>query len=105
MPWNNDDPDKRRQDSRRYNAAYRRERLKVMQRARWRCELGLAGCTGTATECDHADQAGDDPNHQNMRAACKSCHAKVTAQQGKGYRANGRSRRRKPPPFTSRTQW
>ena len=99
MPWAND-PDDRKESNRRYGADWRRKRLACLKAARWRCQIGLEGCTITATEVDHVDQAGNDPGHSNLRAACKSCHAKVTAQQGKGYRkaaaAGAVSRRRSP---------
>jgi 5-methylcytosine-specific restriction endonuclease McrA len=77
----------RQRDSQRYGTAWRRARLACLQRAQWRCEVRLDGCTGRATEVDHVNGAAADPNHQHLRAACKSCHGKVTAQQGGGYRA------------------
>jgi hypothetical protein len=80
-------PGDRRRDNAVYNAEYRRKRLECLRRANWRCEIRLDGCQGAASECDHVEQAGNDPRHERLRAACKSCHGKVTARQGRGARA------------------
>ena len=91
MPWDNS-PEKRRQDSQRYGGAWRKARLACLRRANWRCEIRLQGvCTGAATEVDHIHGAENDPNHRFLRAACKPCHAKTTAQQGGGYRNQDRA--------------
>lgn len=71
-----------------YNtSAWKRARENCLRRANWKCELRLAGCQGAASQADHIDGLANDPNHQNLRAVCKACHAKRTAQQGRGYRA------------------
>lgn len=71
-----------------YNTAeYRRKRLACLKAAKWRCQIRLPGCQGAASEADHADQLANDPHHNSLRAACRSCHRKVTAQQGQGARA------------------
>jgi hypothetical protein len=99
MPWDNS-PGKRRQDASTYTAEYRRKRTEALRAANWRCEIRLDGCQGAASEADHIDQAGNDPGHTRLRAACKSCHAKVTAQQGGGYRKPQNPQQRPP-----RTNW
>jgi 5-methylcytosine-specific restriction endonuclease McrA len=101
MPWPTD-PAKRRQDAQRYGAKWRRVRDAHLRKAGWRCEIRIEGvCIGAASEVDHIDQVENDPNHQNLRAACVPCHKHVTAQQGGGYR-------NKPPgdpPPRPRTAW
>jgi len=99
VPWDNS-PAKRRQDSVVYTADYRRKRLETLRRANWRCEIRLEGCQGAASETDHIDQAAGDPNHARLRAACASCHSKVTARQGGGFRKPPN-----PPPKPPRTNW
>jgi 5-methylcytosine-specific restriction enzyme A len=97
--WDNS-PEKRRRDAQVYGAEWRAKRLAALKRANFRCEIRLPGCQGSASEVDHIDQARNDPNHDRLRAACKSCHAKVTAQQGGGYRKPVN-----PPPKPPRTSW
>ncbi len=84
----------------RYGADYRRKRDAAMARANWRCEIRIEGiCTGVASECDHVDGIAADPRHLRLRAACKPCHAHVTARQGQPG-----SRQADPQPV-SRTRW
>ncbi len=67
----------------RYGADYRRKRDAAMRRAGWRCEIRIEGiCITVASECDHVDGIAADPRHLHLRAACKPCHARVTARQG-----------------------
>jgi 5-methylcytosine-specific restriction endonuclease McrA len=102
MPWRND-PEKRRQDAQRYGAAWRRARDAQLRKANWRCEIRIQGvCIGAASEVDHVDGAENDPQHRNLRAACKPCHDKVTAQQGGGFRSRRVPRDPDPRP---RTEW
>ena len=100
MTWRKTDQD-RAQDAQRYGAAWRRARLECLRRARWRCEIRLDGCQGAASQVDHIDQAANDPGHKRLRAACKRCHSKVTAQQGH----DGRRGTSNDPSPTPRTQW
>ena len=102
MPWNNNDPAKRSRDSRVYNADYRRKRLACLRAAKWRCEIRLEGCQGAASQADHQDGADQDLQHRHLRAACTSCHRKVTAQQGGGYRTRAAAADPQPRP---RTAW
>lgn len=83
-------------------AAWKRARAACLKRAGYRCELGYEGCQGTATEADHVDGLAADPDHRHLRAVCKSCHARRTAEQGN---TSGRRRRRREPRFAPRTQW
>ncbi len=81
-------------------AAWKRARLACLRRANWRCEIRLPGCQGAASQADHVDQLANDPGHRNLRAACRSCHGKVTAEQGGG--ARGAAADPQPQP---RTDW
>jgi len=83
-----------------HTAAWRRARLAALQRAHWRCELRLDGCTGAATQVDHTLGIAADPTHQHLQATCTPCHRRKTAQQGKGFR-----RAAADPPPTPRTTW
>lgn len=81
MPWST-----ARKSPAYSTAAWKHARLACLRRANWRCEIRLEGCQGAASQADHVDQLANDPDHKRLRAACKSCHGKVTAQQGKGAR-------------------
>jgi hypothetical protein len=56
-------------------------RKPTMRRAKGLCELRLPGCTYRATDVHHA---GDRFDHSlsKLKAACRSCHKKETADQG-----------------------
>lgn len=82
-------------------AEWRRARDNCLREANWRCQIRLDGCQGAATEADHTDQLGNDPRHKRLRAACTSCHRKVTAQQGN----DARRMRRRDPSVQTRTTW
>jgi len=59
--------------------AWRDLRTYVLNRDGWRCRIGLAGCSGHATEADHiepVDEGGAYYDPANLRAACKSCNSK-----------------------------
>jgi 5-methylcytosine-specific restriction endonuclease McrA len=103
MPWTRKTPEERRQDARNYGTAeYKRNRAVVLRRAGGRCE-----CTGECgkhtgdcarrdrpLQTDHIIPAsqGGGPQVENLRALCGgpgSCHAAITAQQGKGFRSGG----------------
>ena len=102
MPWQNDREARRRSEAVYGTAEYKRKRLACMRRARWRCEIRLEGCQGAASEADHVDQVANDPRHDRLRAACKNCHRKVTAQQGGGFRSASGGRDPEP---QQRTAW
>jgi 5-methylcytosine-specific restriction enzyme A len=89
MPWSNDREARRRSDA-TYGARWRKARQRALERARWKCEARLDGCTGAATEVDHVLGAQADPEHTTLRAVCSPCHRKITAQQGGGFRSGGR---------------
>jgi 5-methylcytosine-specific restriction endonuclease McrA len=96
MPW-----ETARKTSAYSSAEYRRKRLACLRAAQWRCQIRLEGCRGAASEVDHIDQLANDPHHNRLRAACTSCHRKVTAQQGRGFRASLAA----DPEHTPRTVW
>lgn len=97
MPWSRAD------DNPLYHtAAWRRARAKALRDARWRCQARLDGCQGAASQADHINGIANDPEHKHLQAVCTSCHRKITAQQGGGYR-NGRGPGDPEP--TPRTKW
>ena len=57
--------------------AWRRTRLAVLKRDRYRCQLKLQGCTTMAHHVHHTKgkAMGDDPAH--LVAACAACNLKV----------------------------
>jgi 5-methylcytosine-specific restriction enzyme A len=102
MPWPSDRESQRR-SSTTYGAAWRRARDQCLHRAGWQCQIRLDGCQGAASQADHIIPVSQGGKHEqgNLRAACRSCHAKVTAQQGGGYR-RGQTR---DPACQPRTTW
>lgn len=102
MPWRNDE-ESRARSNRLYGAHWRRARDACLRRAQWHCEIRTEVCIGAASQVDHIDGIDNDPQHQNLRAACDPCHKRITAQQGKGFRAGTRAP--KDPPSSPRTAW
>lgn len=105
MPWKKTDADRRR-DAQTYDSAeYRRNRPIAMRRDKWRCQLRYQGCTGTASQCDHIIRPEDGGSNDlaNLRAVCKTCHGKRTAEQGNEAR-KGKPKNADPAP-TSRIIW
>jgi 5-methylcytosine-specific restriction endonuclease McrA len=106
MPWRND-PDKRRRDNEHYrDPEFVRNRIVVLRRAGGRCEQ----CSKRTRrlQVDHKVPLSVRIDHSlgNLWALCSgpgSCHAKKTAQEGRGYR--GGKRREIEPPLQSRTVW
>jgi len=79
--------------------AHRAQRLRVLRRDRYRCQLQYPGrCIGTATEMDHKDNvaSGGSDNDANQQAACKPCHAKKSSDEGHAAQAIKRSRLKLP---------
>ena len=101
VPWRNS-PDERRRSNATYGSDWRRKRNAAMAAARGRCQIRLPGCIGAATEVDHIDGAANDPQHQRLRAACKPCHATVTAAQGNAAKGE---RGPADPTVQARTAW
>ena len=104
MPWKKT-PASRQSDNRNYGADWKRARLACLKRCKWRCEIRLDGCQGAASQVDHIVPVSQGGHHDqaNLRGACSACHARITAQQGGGYRQGGR--RGGDPPSTSRIIW
>jgi hypothetical protein len=102
MPWRNAPADRRRSDA-TYGAKWRKARDRHLKAARWRCEIKTPGvCIGAASEVNHKYGAANDPGHKHLEAACKPCHAQVTAQQGNDAR---RGRDGGDPGVQVRTAW
>lgn len=59
---------------------WKRRRLRVLIRDRWRCRIRGPKCTGRASEVDHIDRR-DDHRYRNLRAACSTCHGSRTGLQ------------------------
>ena len=69
----------------RTRVAYEELRKRVLADARYRCQIGLKVCTGTATTLDHIRPLAEggallDP--ANCRAACAPCNARLGAELG-----------------------
>lgn len=99
MPWANTPEDRRRSDA-TYDATYRRNRTIAMRRDKWRCQLRLPGCIGTASQCDHIVQ-GAGSAVENLRAVCAPCHQQRTT----GQSHDARHGRATDPPLQQRTAW
>lgn len=92
MTWRKTAADRQRDAQVYDNPEYRHNRPLAMKRDQWRCQLRLAGCAGAASQCDHIIQPSQGGTHQlaNLRAVCKPCHARRTAQQSNtGTKAAG----------------
>jgi hypothetical protein len=91
-----------------YNTTeWRRARDACLRAARWKCEIRVTGvCIGAASQADHVEQLANDPHHRNLRAACRPCHAWVTARQGNEAKriASGHAPAPDPAP-RPRTRW
>ncbi|WP_189059734.1 HNH endonuclease [Longimycelium tulufanense] len=70
-------------------------RQQILRRDRYRCQLRWDGCLGTATEVDHV-RRGSDHRPTNLRAACRSCHAKKSSREGNATQARLRQLRFRP---------
>jgi 5-methylcytosine-specific restriction enzyme A len=57
-----------------------RIRLRVLERDDYTCQIAGPRCLGIATEVDHIGDR-DDHSEDNLRSACKPCHATRTWQQ------------------------
>jgi len=58
--------------------AWRRLRLRVLERDRYRCRLRLGSCLGVASQVHHTHGravTGDDPRY--LVAACRPCNLEV----------------------------
>lgn len=105
MPWDTS-PEKRRKDAATYGSAeYRTSRKQAIARANGCCEK----CQSRdRVQVDHIVPVSQGGGHSlsNLRVLCLSCHQRVTAQQGGGYRKPGpRGAGHPDPPATPTTQW
>jgi 5-methylcytosine-specific restriction enzyme A len=103
VPWNNDDPDKRRRDAEHYrDPEYLRNKPVVLRRAGGRCEQ--CGKRTSRLQVDHRVPLAIRVDHSvaNLWALCSgpgSCHAAKTAQDSHA------ARRAKRPAPRPRTVW
>lgn len=105
MPWRNTPEDRARDQAFYGSAEYKRNRPIAMRRDKWRCQIRLPGCAGAAATCDHIVPRAEGGGHglDNLRAACRPCHARKTATEGAGYR--NADRPVKDPDPQPRTAW
>src|SRR3954452_20421711 len=63
---------------------HRKVRNEVLARDGYICQLRYDGCEQTASELDHvvAPAEGGETTMQNGRAACRSCHQRLSSSQG-----------------------
>lgn len=111
VPWDKTPADRRREADAFYSdPEYKRNRPLAWKRAGGRCEQVTDGrrC-GSRDRCqvDHivGRMAGGTHHLDNLRVLCARHHQQKTAQEGKGYRRPGGTRRASPPPLVTRTQW
>ena len=99
MTW----PNKRRAQPR----SYRRDRLTVLERAGYRCQIRGPQCLGVANIDDHIQPVslGGSNDVSNRQAACKPCHDEKTSREAaaaaKAARAKGKRPVRKHPGLLS----
>lgn len=88
MPWRNDPEARSRSNATYRSAEYVRNRQLALQRAGYRCQIRAEGCTARATQVDHVIPVSRGGTHvlNNLRATCKNCHAKKTAEEGNNAR-------------------
>lgn len=70
-------------------------RRRILERDGHRCQIRDPGCTLLATECDHIGDR-DDHRDENLRGACRHCHAHRSAMQGVEGRAAVAERSERP---------
>lgn len=61
-----------------YGGPWKKVRLLVLERDKWRCQIRASYCTGAATEVDHivpTRSGGAMYDLRNLRAACRSCNS------------------------------
>lgn len=90
MPWDNS-PGRHRDLPSNWPAL----RRAILERDDHLCQLRGPRCTTTATEVDHI---GSNLNHDpdNLRAACRPCHAQRSATQGHDAMRTARSKAKHP---------
>src|SRR5271167_2112833 len=78
------------------NRKWRVKRAKVMTRDLGLCQVGLDGCTTTATEVHHIRECADvdDDSMANLVAICHECHQQITAESASA-KSHGRSSRKR----------
>jgi 5-methylcytosine-specific restriction enzyme A len=61
-------------------ARHRRQRLRILERDDYRCQLRRPGCLGVANEMDHiiAVARGGSDDDDNQQAVCHPCHVSKT---------------------------
>ncbi len=62
--------------------AWKRARLRALERDGWECQIRGANCRGEATEADHivpVDAGGERYDEANLRASCKACNTSRAA--------------------------
>jgi len=57
--------------------AWRKLRLRVLDRDRWLCQLRLEGCTRRATTVHHIVGKGISDDMKDLCSACESCNQRI----------------------------
>lgn len=113
-PWEKSAADRERDKATYGDPEYRKNRRAALKRAGGRCELLLDNghrCgSRDRVQVDHIIPVSQHGTHHldNLRVLCKPHHAEKTAQEGKGYRKQGRGRGKRieeDPPLAARTKW
>lgn len=75
--------------TRQVSAEFRRNRLPVMQRDGFTCQLRYRGCTVDAEDVDHRDNfaRGGLDVAENLQAVCRACHKVKTGRESAEARA------------------
>jgi 5-methylcytosine-specific restriction endonuclease McrA len=61
-----------------YNGTWRKVRATILERDGGRCMIGMAGCTGQASQVDHIHPlayGGAPYDPDNLRASCANCNS------------------------------
>jgi 5-methylcytosine-specific restriction endonuclease McrA len=78
--------------------AYRKNRVLVLERAHYRCQIRGQHCTGIATQDDHIVplHRGGSNDLANRQAACKACHDEKTGREAAQARAAAQAKTTRP---------
>ena len=82
-------------DPKAYRGDWPRLRTLVLERDRYRCQVGGPGCDCHGVEADHIRSVAEGGTNalENLRAICVPCHRRRTGQQGAAAAKKSRERR------------
>lgn len=70
-------------------------RRRILDRDNYTCRIRHLGCLITASDVDHIVR-GDDHSDENLRAACRKCHAHKSSAEGNDRQRQLRALRKRP---------